>query len=289
MNDVDMTQDWLSVALTDDAGNQRTASTNRALIAVKHRTEKRFARYLKGAQSKVEFDARLGAIDDELHMMANEVAIEHSAPEPDKLYEAALKHALGFGAPGVPQPGMQQGTAPCPSCGSPLQPGAPCPNCAGKPGNMQGGMRNNVAPQQMMAAEVPSDGQNRRSADPDEKIGDTPASSAGESYKYPKTEDKLLDESKDNSKLHPRELQDVTDRPETRKDWNNPGAGNDGFGGTPPVDHKVDVWNLAEDNQFKEQTGPATSTFGEGDNAEPVTKAADPVLGSTRQWHILEG
>lgn len=273
-----MSADWLSLALYDDEENIRTASTNRAMVAVKHRTENRFARYMKASQSASEAAARLSAIEDDIRLMANQIAVEYSAPEPDKLYEAAIKLAYGFGAPNQALPGDPGGATPCPSCGSPTQPGAPCPQCSQMPGQeampQAGGMRNSLMP---TAAEVPADGQTRRHADPDEVIGDTPASSSGESFKG----DKTLDAAKgDKSKQHPGETQEVADKGTWRDNGNVPSKG------TPKVKHKVKTEDLGGDNPHSEQKGDHTKTFGDGHG---VTDAVTPGTVTARLWHVFEG
>jgi hypothetical protein len=259
--------DWLSLALHDDEGMVRQASTNRALIAVKHRTDKRFSRYLKAAQSSDEFTARLSAIDDELRLLANEVAIEHSAPDPEELYTAAVKLALGFGAP---TPAMQQpgGEALCPSCGAPTQPGVPCPNCAGQ--GQAGGMRNSLQP---TAAEVPTDGYDRRTVDPDAEIGNTPAGWGGESLKG---HDTSFEKMKGKSKDHPSETQNIIDNGTWRDERSDPQ--ND-------IKRKVEHKDV-ETPIGPEQTGDNTKTFGDSSKAGDPISREKAVLGS---WHLLEG
>lgn len=279
--------DWLSLVLHDEEAHVRTASTNRALIAVKHRTEKRFARYLKSAQSADEFQARLSAIDDELRLMANEIAVEHSAPEPDKLYEAAAKVAFDFGAPyqtvqeGTPQHG--NGQAPCPSCGALMHVGAPCPNC-GKtytPGQEQpgaagmGGLRNRLQTQGTTAAEVPTDGYDRRTTDPDGVIGDTPAGWGGESLKG---HDVSFEKVKGDSKAHPSETQSIEDKGTWRDKETDPTKDIKYPGKTVDVEKPIGA----------EQVGDNTKTFGDGDQA-PAFTPDKPVLGHTAKWHVLEG
>ncbi len=275
--------DWFSLALHDDAGMVREASTNRAMVAVKHRTEKRFSRYLKAAQTTTEFTARLSAIDDDLRLMSNEIAIEHSAPEPEKLYEAAVKTAIGFGAPQAGQPGMQPGAAPCPNCGSPSQPGMSCPNCgnAGQTGGGQpqaGGMRNLMP----TAAEVPTDGYDRRTIDPDEVVGDTPAGWGGE---HLKGAEKTLNDVRDKSKAHPGEIQDIEDHGE----WRDGQSTHTTDPNPPKIKHKVEEQDLGAKNPYKEQVGDHTKTFGDTHEVAPAYTPGKPTMGHTSLWHVLEG
>lgn len=271
-------EDWFSLALHDDAAMVREASTNRAMVAVKHRTEKRFARYLRSAQTEVEFTARLSAIDDDLRLMSNEIAIEHSAPEPEKLYEAAVKTAIGFGAPQAGQPGMQSGAAPCPNCGSPLQPGMSCPGCGNAAQNgggqpQAGGMRNLMP----TAAEVPTDGYDRRTIDPDEVVGDTPAGWGGEHLK-----DGQKDPDHNDSKAHPGVTQDIEDH----GNWRDEQSHKTKDPNPPKIKHKVEEQDLGAKNPYKEQVGDNTKTFGDTHEVAPAYTPAKPVLGHTR-WHVL--
>ena len=277
--------DWLSAALHDDAAQVRTASTNRAEIAVKHRVERRFARYMKNSKSEAERSARLAAIDDELRLLANEVAVEYSAPEPEKLYEAAVKRAYDFGAPyqtvqeGTPAHGYS--TVPCEQCGQPAVIGTPCPKCGhvNQPGQEpsaggMGGLRDRLMA--ATAAEVPTDGYDRRTVDPDEAIGTTPASSSGESFK-------AVDMTKErsDSKAHPGEVQDIEDK----GNWRDDQARQHSDPNPPKTKHKVD--QVSADSPIgKEQVGDHTDTFGKGHGVtDPVTDAAASKLG---KWHVLD-
>lgn len=282
--------DWLSVALHDNEAQIRTANTNRAGIAVKHRVERRFARYMTNARSEAERKARLSAIDDELRLLANEVAIEYSAPDPDSLYQAAIKLAYDFGAPyqqvqeGTPEHGYS--TVPCANCGTPAALGAPCPSCGhvNQPGQDQaaggmGGLRNRLQP---MAAEVPADGYDRRSVDPDEAIGTTPASSSGESFKGA---EKSLDAAKGTpSKLHPADEQDIEDKGNWRDDQ--------AYNQSDPNAPKIKMKNENTDGgapHGKELVGPhggGSNTFGDSHGVtDAVTETAVSKLGN---WFILD-
>ena len=163
-----------------------------------------------------------------------------------------MKTAIGFGAPQSMQPGipptMQTGAAPCPNCGSLTQPGQPCPGCgnAASTGGSQpqaGGMRNSLQP---MAAEVPTDGYDRRTIDSDEVVGDTPAGWGGEHLK-----DGLKDPDRNDSKAHPGETQNIEDhgnwRDEQSHKTNDPNP--------PKIKHKVEEQDLGAKNPYKEQVG----------------------------------
>jgi hypothetical protein len=143
-----------------------------------------------------------------------------------------------------------------------------------------GGLRNRLQPQ---AAEVPSDGYDRRTIDPDGVVGDTPASGAGE---HLKGAEKSLEKAKGTpSKAHPAETQDIEDH----GNWRDNQSGHTSDPNPPEIKHKVEQVDLGAKNPAKEQVGDNTKTFGDGHGVTPAYTPEMPVLGHTAKWHILEG
>jgi len=135
---------------------------------------------------------------------------------------------------------------------------------------------------QPTAAEVPTDGYDRRTIDSDEIIGDTPAGWGGE---HLKGAEKTLDGIRDNSKAHPGEIQNIEDH----GNWRDDQAHHEKDPNPPKIKHKVEQVDLGAKNPFKEQVGDNTKTFGDSHGVTPAFTPEMPVLGHTSKWHVLEG
>lgn len=282
-------EDWLSFALAEYDTDKIAASNQRAEAALKVRLEQRVSRFLKAATDVEELGMRLDVVDPTVSEIVNEVATEYGA-NPETLYESAVSAVGKIAAGDFFQQPFQQGgegvpphsftDVPCQKCGHPAALGVPCKWCGNvneptDPSTPEGFNPGSLR-QRIMGATVPDDAGHdsyeHDSVNPNNKIGDTPASSAFEGTKFDTDVEKALDGSKD----HPRQFQNVADHVEDRRTLN------DGKDKSVGVERAVGNEDLGAKNPFTEQHGKG-GTFAEGDRGS--AGAADAV---TSKFHILD-